>query len=282
MGFSSQATAKAIHDIIDPDTKIFGTTRSRPKAEELLRAGIKSHAFDGRAPGLMLAADLKKSTHVIASIPPANEVDPVLTHHKRELDKIENLQWLGYFSSVGVYANSNGAWIDEDATLDKKDQRSLIRQKVEQQWRDYAKSRKVPLTIFRIAGIYGPSRSVLTKLEEGTAHRIIKKGQVFNRVHVDDIGRITALAMNEKLEGTFNLTDDEPAPPQDLVTFGAKLMDVKPPKAVPFDEAEMSDLARLFYGDNKRVSNAKIKQALGIELLRPTFREGLRSIHNGT
>ena len=279
MGFSSQATARAIHDIIDSDMPISGTTRSRPKAEELIRAGIRSHAFDGRAPGLMLASDLMNSKNVIISIAPSNDIDPVLAHHKQELDKAKDLQWLCYFSSIGVYANSNGAWIDETGELSgDEDARGQTRMRVEQEWRDYAKSRGVPITIFRIAGIYGPGRSAINKLEDGTAHRIVKRGQVFNRVHVDDIGRITALAMRNKLEGTYNLTDDEPAPPQHLVTFAAKLMGVEPPPNVPFSKADISDLARKFYEDNKRVSNAKIKKTLGIELLYPTFREGLRMI----
>lgn len=281
MGFSSLATANAIHEIVDAQLPIYGTTRSRPKAEELIRAGIRTHAFDGRAPGLMLAGDLLKSNVVVISIAPTNGIDPVLSHHRKELDEMEDLQWLCYFSSIAVYATSKGAWIDESADLNEETERAKNRIKVEQEWRDYAKERKVPLTIFRIAGIYGPGRSALNKLADGTAHRIVKKGQVFNRVHVHDIGRITALAMSNKLDGTFNLTDDEPAPPQHLVTFAAKLMDVTPPPSVPFSKADMSDIARQFYVDNKRVSNAKIKKTLGIELLFPTYREGLRVIHGG-
>jgi len=281
MGYSSQATAKAIRKIIDENIDIFGTTRSRIRADKLARDQIRSHAFDGRAPGLMLAVDLLKSTHVIASIPPSRETDPVLVHHHQELDRAKDLQWLAYFSSVGVYANSDGAWIDEDAELAQVEQRAIDRIKVEESWRAYANKRGVPLAIFRIAGIYGPGRSTINKLQDGLAHRIIKPGQVFNRVHCADIGRITALAMQNRLEGTFNLTDDEPAPPQDLVTFGAKLLKIDPPKPIPFERAELSDMAKSFYGDNKRVCNAKIKKALGIELLYPTYREGLRAIFEG-
>jgi len=133
----------------------------------------------------------------------------------------------------------------------------------------------------RIAGIYGPGRSSLDKLRRGTAHRIVKSGQVFNRVHVDDIGRITALAMRSNLRGTFNLTDDEPAPPQDMVTYAAGLAGIEPPREVKFAEAQLSEMARSFYGDNKRVSNAAIKKILGIELLYPTYREGLTAIFDG-
>ncbi len=278
MGYSSQATANAIKQLVDAEAEIVGTTRSRPKAEELIRAGIRAHAFDGRAPGLMLASDLKKSTHLVVSIPPGTGADPVLAHHRSDLDKAEELEWLCYFSTVGVYANADGGWIDESAPCDSETERARLRLGAEEQWRDYARQRNLPLAIFRLAGIYGPGRSCINKLIEGTAHRINKPGQVFNRVHVEDIGRITALGMRAGLNGTFNLTDDEPAPPQDLVTYGAKLMEIDPPEEVAFEKADLSDMARSFFADNKRVSNAAIKKELGIELLYPSYREGLKAI----
>jgi len=283
MGYSSQASARAIHELVDANMEIFGTTRSRSKAEELVRSGIRSHAFDGRVPGLMLAADLVRAKKLIISIPPGSgdDPDPVLAHHRRELDRAENLDWLCYFSTIGVYGDAEGAWIDETAPCNPQNERSRQRIKVEGYWRDYARGRNLPLAIFRIAGIYGPTRSTLDKLRRGTAHRIIKPGQVFNRIHVDDIGRITALAMRSNLSGTFNLTDDEPAPPQDLVTYAASLADIDPPGEVKFAEAELSAMARSFYGDNKRVSNAAIKKILGIELLYPTYRDGLTAIFAG-
>jgi nucleoside-diphosphate-sugar epimerase len=278
MGYSSKATANAIVQLVDENADIAGTTRSRTKAEELIRAGMRAHAFDGRAPGLMLAPDLIKATHLIASIPPGPNGDPVLLHHRRELDLAENLEWLCYFSTVGVYANSDGGWIDETAPCQSNSERTEQRIRAEESWRDYARQRNLPLAILRIAGIYGPGRSSLNKLKEGTAHRINKPGQVFNRVHVEDIGRIAALAMRSKLSGTYNLTDDEPAPPQDLVTYAAKLLQIDPPEEVAFEKADLSEMARSFYADNKRVSNAAIKKELGIELLYPSFREGLKAI----
>ena len=145
-------------------------------------------------------------------------------------------------------------------------------------WRDYARERGVPLAILRLAGIYGPGRSTFDKLRDGTARRVIKPGQVFNRIHVEDIGRVTALAAAARLEGTFNLADDEPAPPQDLVSHAAAMLGVAPPPEIAFDVANLTPMQRSFYADNKRVSNAAIKTALGIELLYPTYREGLASI----
>ena len=278
MGYSSQATARSIVQLVDAEADIIGTTRSRPKAEELIRAGIRVHAFDGRAPGLMLASDLTKTTFLVVSIPPGTGADPVLSHHRPDLDKAQELEWLCYFSPVGVYENSDGSWIDENAPCDTSAERARLRLDAEEQWRDYARQRDLPLAIFRLAGIYGPGRSAINKLVEGNAHRVIKPGQVFNRVHVDDIARITALGMRAGLTGTFNLTDDEPAPPQDLVTYAAKLMEIDPPEEVAFEKAKLSDLARSFFADNKRVSNAAIKKELGIELLYPSYREGLKAI----
>ena len=138
----------------------------------------------------------------------------------------------------------------------------------------------MPLAILRLAGIYGPGRSVFDKLRSGTARRIIKPGQVFNRIHVEDIGRVTAVAAQARLGGSFNVADDEPAPPQDLVTYAAELMGAPPPPEVPFEDASMTPMARSFYGDNRRISNRAIKRALGLQLLYPTYRDGLRAILN--
>ena len=139
----------------------------------------------------------------------------------------------------------------------------------------------MPLLILRLAGIYGPGRSSLDKVATGTARRIVKPGQVFNRIHVADIARVTTLASRQRLAGTFNLADDEPAPPQDLVTFAAGLMGVAPPPEQPYESANMTPMARSFYSDNKRISNAAIKKALGVELQFPTYRHGLSAIFEG-
>ena len=148
----------------------------------------------------------------------------------------------------------------------------------EQAWRDYAAERGIPLAVLRLAGIYGPGRSTFDKLRDGTARRVVKPGQVFNRIHVADIGRVTALAAEARLDGTFNLADDEPAPPQDLIAYAARQLGVPAPPDIPFEAANMTPMARSFYSDNKRVSNRAIKAALGIELLYPTYREGLDAI----
>ena len=278
MGFSSLATARAIHELIDKDVPIFGTTRTEDGLEALADSPYRAHLFDGESPGTTLVPDLRRATHVVLSIPPTEAGDPALRMHRADLDAAPDLEWLCYFSTVGVYGDFGGAWIDESAPTRPINQRSAHRVEVEQQWRDYAAKRGVPLLILRLAGIYGPGRSAFDKLREGTARRIVKPNQVFNRIHVEDIGRVTALSAQRKLAGTFNLADDEPAPPQDLIEYAARQMSVAVPPDIPFETASMTPMARSFYSDNKRVSNKAIKQALGIDLLYPNYRVGLDAI----
>jgi len=261
---------------------IGGTVRSPEKAHRLRAAeGLDAHLFDGTAPGLTLVPTLRQAGHVVFSIAPGEDGDPALRHHRADLDAAPELQWLCYYSTVGVYGDFDGRWIDEGAPLVPRNDRSDRRVLAEQRWRDYASARGVPLAILRLAGIYGPGRSTFDKLRDGTARRVVKPGQVFNRIHVEDIGRITALAAEARLDGTFNLADDEPAPPQDLVAHAAAMMGVEPPPEVPYEEAEFTPMQRSFYADNKRVSNRAIKRALGIELLYPTYREGLAAVWQG-
>lgn len=278
MGYSSLATARAIHQLVDRDIPIAGTTRTPDKAEQLADTAYRIHVFDGERPGSTLGEDLAKATHVVLSIPPDDHGDPAFNFHRADLDASKNLQWLGYFSTVGVYGDFGGAWIDETAETRPINRRSKQRVEVEEQWQAYARERGVPLLVLRLAGIYGPGRSAFDKLRDGTARRIVKPGQVFNRIHVEDIGRVTALAAGRRLGGVFNLADDEPAPPQDLVTHAAGLMGVPPPPETAFEDAQMTEMARSFYSDNKRVANTAIKRALGIELLYPTYRQGLDAI----
>ncbi|KKB08357.1 hypothetical protein VE26_15340 [Devosia chinhatensis] len=259
--------------------QILGTVRSPQKAEALTHARRNVLVFDGTAPGAMVGPALRGGvSHVVLSIAPDETGDPVLRHHRADLDAAGALEWLCYYSTVGVYGDFDGAWIDESAPLVPRNMRSDYRVIAEQQWRDYAAARGVPLTILRLAGIYGPGRSSFDKLREGNARRIIKAGQVFNRIHVEDIARVTALAAEKRLEGTFNMADDEPAPPQDVIAHAAGLIGLPVPPDMPFETAEMTPMQRSFYRDNKRVSNRAIKQALGIEMLFPNYRAGLAQV----
>ena len=257
---------------------IGGTVRTPEKATLLQSQGLAAHVFDGTAPGPDLGPDLRASSHVVFSIAPGPDGDPALLHHRADLDAAD-LRWLCYYSTVGVYGDFDGAWIDESAPLVPRNERSDRRVLAEQVWRDYAAARGVPLTILRLAGIYGPGRSTFDKLREGNSRRVVKPGQVFNRIHVEDIGRVTALAAAARLDGTFNLGDDEPAPPQEVIAHAAAMLGMEPPPEIPFETAPMTPMQRSFYTDNKRVSNAAIKRALGIELLYPTYREGLDAIY---
>jgi nucleoside-diphosphate-sugar epimerase len=257
---------------------IEGSNRALNASKLRTESGVVQHAFNGREKGETIGDALARTSHVVISIPPDEMGDPVLRLHREELDAAEGLEWLCYYSTVGVYGDFAGAWIDEKAPLVPRNARSDRRVAAEAEWRDYATARGVPLTILRLAGIYGPGRSAFDKLAEGTAHRIVKPGQVFNRIHVDDIARVTLAAAEAKLDGIFNLSDDEPAPPQDVVTYAAQLMGVEPPPEEDFATAEMSAMARSFYADNKKVSNRAIKQALGTELAYPDYRAGLRGI----
>ncbi len=282
LGYSALATGRWLRRLHGEEFSWAGTVRSVDKGKALADQGITVHLFDGTAPSPTAAADIGAATHLLVSVPPQPPADPVLVHHRADLDAAENLRWLGYFSSVGVYGDAGGAWIDESAQCRPVNPRSKDRLQAEEAWRAYARSRDLPIAVMRLAGIYGPGRSPIDKLRAGTARRVVKEGQVFNRIHVEDIGRIAARAAVALLDGVFNLADDEPAPSQDLVEYAAGLIGAPAPPAVALDEAELSEMARSFYADNKRCSNAAIKQALDIELMYPTYREGLAAIFKRT
>lgn len=277
LGFSSQASARAIR-IRDEYASIMGTVRTAERENALEATGLAAIVFDGTRPSPDVSVALADTTHVVVSIAPDADGDVVLRHHRADLDAAKDLEWICYYSTVGVYGDFDGAWIDESAPLVPRNMRSDLRVLAEQEWRDYAAQRGVKLCILRLAGIYGPGRSSFDKLRDGTARRIIKPGQVFNRIHVEDIARVTALAAERRLEGTFNMADDEPTPPQDVFEHAAGMMGVPVPPDMPFETAEMSPMQKSFYRDNKRVSNKAIKTALGIEMLYPSFREGLAAI----
>ena len=277
LGFSSQASAMAMRER-DPGARIVGTVRTAEKANSLAGRSLEAQLFDGSARTLAVAGALATTTHVIQSIAPDENGDPVLRHFRDDLAASSTLEWLCYYSTVGIYGDFGGDWIDETAPLVPRNMRSDWRVAAEQEWRDFAAARGLPLTILRLAGIYGPGRSTFDKLREGTARRVIKAGQVFNRIHVADIARVTALAAEARLDGTFNLADDEPAPPQDVIAHAANMIGLPVPPDLPFETAEMTPMQKSFYRDNKRVSNQAIKAALGIDLLYPTYRAGLAQI----
>jgi len=268
------------------------TVRSRDKAASLAAHGLKPFVFDGEHPADGIASTLYRATHLLVSIPPGHAApagaaagganaragDPVLRWYADEIAHgSPNLQWIGYLSTVGVYGDHDGDWVDEDSETRPVSERSRARVAAEDAWRKVADTRGVPLAILRLSGIYGPGRNGFINLAKGTAKRLVKPGQVFNRIHVDDIAGALALLADQRLGGVFNVSDDEPAPPQEVVAHAAELAGVAPPPEIGFDEAELSPMARSFYGENKRVSNAKIKAA-GYAFRYPTYREGLADL----
>lgn len=258
--------------------RVSGTTRSPEGVDALGREGFEACVFTGETPGEGIAEALETATHVLVSAPPGEAGDPVLAHHEDDLAAAPHVEWIGYLSTVGVYGDQAGEWVDEAGPLNPDDARSRRRVEAEKAWLAFGAASGKPMHVFRLAGIYGPGRGPLETLSKGKARRIVKPGQVFNRIHVADIATVLEASIARPNPGAvYNVTDDEPAAPQDVVTFGARLLGVEPPPEVPFEEADMSAMARSFYRKNKRVSNARIKQDLGVQLAYPTYRKGMRA-----
>jgi nucleoside-diphosphate-sugar epimerase len=277
LGYSAVAVTRLLKGQAD----IAGTTRDASRAEKLRGAGIDAMLFGGETRSADVAAALAHATHVISSVPPGETGDPVLGLHGNDLGAAPDLRWIGYLSSVAVYGNYGGAWVSERTTPHPKTERAVRRHRAELAWRRLGTGRTIPVAIFRIAGIYGPGRNALVALHEGRAHRVTKTGQVFNRIHVDDIAAVIAAALSGDEPGIVNLADDVPSPPQDVVAYAAELMAMAPPPEVPFENAELSPMARSFYVDNKRVDNQCAKALLGRALAFPGYREGLQSLWTG-
>jgi nucleoside-diphosphate-sugar epimerase len=271
-GYSARAFAQ---QAIAAGSRVIGTTRSADKFAELSTLGIEPLVFDGTTLGTDVAQALRATTHLVVSVGPDETGDPVLRAAGETIHaSMPDLRWIGYLSTVGVYGDHDGEWVDEESDCRPVSKRSVARLAAEDSWRTFAAGIGKPLAILRLSGIYGPGRNAFVNLEEGKAKRIVKPGQVFNRIHVDDIAGALALLAGREADGVFNVTDDEPAPPQDVVAYAAHLMNVHAPPETPFDGASMTPMARSFYGENKRVSNAKLKAA-GYAFRFPTYRHAL-------
>ncbi len=275
MGYSGKAIARAWPG------DVVGTTRSAEKAEKLRDQSLEAVVFDG-ALSDELAEHLADATHIVLSASPSEMGDPVLNTIPNFLERAKALQWLGYLSTVGVYGDFDGAWISETTVPKPVSKRGKWRVEAEDGWQAVCSTKNIPFATFRLAGIYGPGRSTFDKLKAGKSRRIVKPGQVFNRIHVDDIAQIVVAAAKLMASGVFNGADDEPAPPQIVVEHAAKMLGIDPPVEEPFETADMTPMARSFYGDNKRCGNARLKKDLGITLRFPTYREGLDAIFKQT
>ncbi|ACB96874.1 SDR family oxidoreductase [Beijerinckia indica] len=261
---------------------ISGTVRTEEKVQQLASDQITPLLFGPEKEDPAILDWLGAADAVIVSIPPGVSVDPVLSRFGRRIAGLHRPQTIIYLSTIGVYGDRQGQWVDESRPATPTSERARTRVQAEKSWAALGKSKEKNVHVLRLAGIYGPGRNALVNLRAGTAHRIIKPDQVFNRIHVDDIASAIAgaLAYDGRNE-VWNVSDDEPAPPQDVVTYAAELLGVTPPPEITLEAAEISPLTRSFYAENKRASNLKLKQELRMELAYPTYREGLTALWEG-
>ncbi len=272
LGYSARVLAARL---VREGWEVRGTARD-PESAVTIR-GCAAYRFD-REHRLPPAA-FEGVTDILVSVPPDEDGDPALDAHADDIAAGSRLAWLGYLSTTGVYGDRDGGWVDEESVLRPSGERGRRRVSAETGWLGLWHSRGVPVQVFRLAAIYGPGRSPFEALRAGSARRIAKPGQVFSRIHVEDLASVLAASISRPRPGAvYNVCDDEAAPPEAVVAYAAGLLGVAPPPLVPFAEAGLSAMARSFYDDNKRVSNGRIKSELGVALRYPTYREGLAAI----
>lgn len=256
---------------------ITGTSREAEGAAAITQLGYRALVFDGSK--ALPSSAFEGVDHVLVSAPPDGDGDPVLRRHG-DLARLlsSRLRWLGYLSTTGVYGDHDGGWVSEETPLRPNTERGERRLAAECQWLDLVAA-GLPVHIFRLAGIYGPGRNQLRAVADGSARRIVKPGQVFSRIHVADIATILEASMARPRPGAcYNVCDDEPCPPQEVISHAARLLKLPEPPAIAFAEAKLSPMAASFYADSKRVSNALVKAELGVSLAYPSYREGLAAL----
>lgn len=273
-GFSGMAIAR---EAVAAGWQVYGTTRTPERFAMIAKTGAVPLAFDGTTVTAPLAEALAKASHLVASVAPDDGGDPALSALTPLVTGggAAALAWIGYLSTVGVYGDHGGGRVDEATPVAPGQARSRLRAAAEQGWQALAGVRAA--AVLRLPGIYGPGRNALVSLAEGTARRIIKPGQVFNRVHVDDIAGATLFLAARGIGGPVNVADDRPAPPQDVVEFAARLMGVAVPPDQDFATAGLSAMAKSFYGENKRVANDRLK-GLGYRLRHADYEAGLTAL----
>jgi len=271
-GYSAQAFVRRL----GRGWQVTGTTRNPDKIARLKDQGIDARLW----PGGDLRPALDDATHLLLSIAPDTDGDPVVAAYGDTVAKAApHLRWVGYLSTTGVYGDHDGGWIDEMTPLEPTTRRGRVRLMAERQWQAIAGASGLPLHIFRLAGIYGPGRGPFEKVRNGTARRIIKENQYFSRIHVDDIASVLAASVARPDPGAiYNVADDDPSPPEDVLSEAARLLGLPEPPEVRFEEAEMTPMARSFYAESKRVRNDRIKRDLGVTLRYPDYRTGLRAL----
>jgi nucleoside-diphosphate-sugar epimerase len=259
--------------------RIAGTCRSEASAAPLRAAGIEVTLFDRQNPPAAADSVLAEATHVLSSVPPDEAGDPVLDLWGPALARNRDLAWAGYLSTTGVYGDRSGGWVDESSALSPTGERGRRRVEAEAGWLGLRRDSGLPVHLFRLAGIYGPGRSALDTMRSGRAQRVVKPGQVFSRIHVADIATILEASMAKPNPGAaYNVCDDDPAAPDTVIAYAAALLGLTPPPEIAFAEAGLSEMARSFYADNKRVANDRIKRELGVTLAYPSYRDGLAAL----
>lgn len=278
IGYSAMALSRRL-DIAG--WRVSGTCRDPARRAALAALGIEAALFDGSAP-MDRPALLADATHILLSIPPGETGDPARLHHAADIAAAGAARWVGYLSTTGVYGNRDGGWVDEDADLRPSSPRSERRVAAERAWLDWGTQTGIPVQVFRLAGIYGPGRSVADQVRKGTARRIARPGHLFSRIHVEDIATVLAASIARPHGGAiYNVCDDEPAAPSDVIRYACELLAIEPPPEIPFDEADLSPMAQSFWADNRRVRNDRIKRELGVALAFPDYRVGIRTILGG-
>jgi dTDP-4-dehydrorhamnose reductase len=258
---------------------VAGTVREAAKVEALASENIEAAVLSPEREDSGIAERVASADVILVSVPPGMSADPVLARFGHRIASLRRKQTIIYLSTIGVYGDWGGDWVDETATPAPSSARSLARLQAEKSWAAIGKGDGKKVHILRLAGIYGPGRNVLLNLKAGTARRIAKRGQVFNRIHVEDVSRAISAALAFDGPGNFfNVSDDAPAPPQDVIAFAAMLMGIEPPPEEDIETADLTPLVRSFYSENRRVSNRKLKEALGVRLAYPTYRVGLEAL----
>lgn len=265
-GYSAQHLAARLKGTA---ISVSGTTTTPEKASDTI------HLFNRDTPLVKPAAVFKDVTHLLISIPPDDKGDAVLSMHAKDIQRIPTLEWIGYLSTTGVYGDMKCAWVDEETPPVPQTPRSIARYEIEKKWQRF----DLPAHIFRLSGIYGPGRSALDAVRQGRAQRINKMNHIFNRIHVADIAQtLQASMMKPKPGSLYNLADDMPAPNEEVIDYACQLLGHPSLPLIPYEQAELSPMAREFYAECKRIRNHKIKQELGVKLLYPNYKKGLDAI----
>lgn len=280
LGYSAEVLARRLSAV---GWQVNGTAATTESVARIGQLGHVGFQFDATARDPLVSEALAKATHVLVSVPPDRAGDPVLRWHAADLRSAQRLQWIGYLSTVGVYGDHGGGWVDEDTPPAPLSERSRWRVAAENAWLELGTQIGKRVEVFRLAGIYGPGRSVIDDLKRGSARRIVKPGQVFNRIHVEDIATtLLAAARHAGPYRIYNVADDEPSDTEAVLLHAAHLLLMQPPEPLSFQNADLTPMARSFYAECKRVSNRRIKADLGVTLAYPTFREGLSAIVRAT